>query len=262
MLDFSFGEILVIAIVAVIFLGPDKLPQAFVKVAKFFKTIKKTINDAKETLDREIHISELKQDALEYKKKFEDSAERLKNNILDDVKVDSLKSDLDKNINEIKDELNTLKLEDKLNEPLEQISFDEIEQRGKAMQNALESKKLAKPKRKTPSINKDKEQDSTQNNNEVKAKDSTKKDTAKKRATKRLDSKNNTESKPKKPKDSTKSKRTNNKEAKDSTTKKRASKKIVESKDSKLESKSVKSPKQDSKITKDKKPSRAKIEQS
>lgn len=270
MLDFSFGEILVIAIVAVIFLGPDKLPQAFVKVAKFFKTIKKTINDAKETLDREIHISELKQDSLEYKKKFEDSAEKLKNNILDDVKVDSLKSDLDKNINEIKDGLNTLKLEDKLNEPLEQISFDEIEQRGKAMQNELESKKLAKPKRKTPSINKNKEQDSTQNNNEVKAKD-----TAKKRATKKLDSKNNAESKleskPKKPKDSTKSKKTN-KEAKDSTTKKRASKKVVESKDSKLESKSLKSPKQDSKITKksikdskitkDKKPSRAKIEQS
>lgn len=145
MLDFSFGEILVIAIIAIIFLGPDKLPQAFVKVAKFFKSVKKTINEAKETLDREIHISELKEEALEYKKKFEDNAEMLKNNILEDAKIDSLKDDLNKNINDIKEQLNTIKLENKLNEPLEQTSFDEIEQRGKIIQE-----KLAKPKRKAP----------------------------------------------------------------------------------------------------------------
>ena len=82
MLDFSFGEILVIAVIAVIFLGPDKLPQTFVKIAKFLRAVKKTINDAKDTLDREIHITEMKQDALEYKKKFEDSALKLKDDIL------------------------------------------------------------------------------------------------------------------------------------------------------------------------------------
>lgn len=96
MFGLSFGEILIIAIIAVLFLGPDKLPKAFVDIAKFFKAVKKTINDAKDALDREVHISEIKQEALEYKKKFEQGAEN--------IKQDIVKSG---NLNEITDILNT-----------------------------------------------------------------------------------------------------------------------------------------------------------
>ena len=35
-------EILVVLVVAVIFLGPDKLPQAIVDATKFFRAVKKT----------------------------------------------------------------------------------------------------------------------------------------------------------------------------------------------------------------------------
>lgn len=135
MLDFSFGEILVIAIVAVIFLGPDKLPQTFVRIAKFFRAVKKTINDAKDTLDREIHITEMKQDVLEYKKKFEDSALKLKDDILESVDLEGVEAQ----IKSVKNEIESLKVADKLNEPLEisTINFDEVEQRGKALQNKL-----------------------------------------------------------------------------------------------------------------------------
>lgn len=130
MLDFSFGEIFVIAVVAVIFLGPDKLPQAFVKIAKILRAVKKTISDAKDTLDREIHISEMKQDALEYKKKFEDSALKLKDEVLESANLDSIKS-----------ELNTIKTASKLNESIDKrsVSFDDIEAEGKKIQNRLKS---------------------------------------------------------------------------------------------------------------------------
>lgn len=130
MLDFSFGEIFVIAVVAVIFLGPDKLPQAFVKIAKILRAIKKTISDAKDTLDREIHISEMKQDALEYKKKFEDSALKLKDEVLESANLDSIQS-----------ELNTIKTASKLNESIDKssVSFDDIEAEGKKIQNRLKS---------------------------------------------------------------------------------------------------------------------------
>ena len=130
MFDFSFGEIFVIAVVAVIFLGPDKLPQTFVKIAKFLRAIKKTINDAKDTLDREIHITEMKQDALEYKKKFADSAEKLKNEILKDADVEGIKR-----------EIEGAKSAAILNESLEKssISFDEVESKGKAVQARLKS---------------------------------------------------------------------------------------------------------------------------
>lgn len=130
MFDFSFGEIFVIAVVAVIFLGPDKLPQTFVKIAKFLRAIKKTINDAKDTLDREIHITEMKQDALEYKKKFADSAEKLKNEILKDADVEGIKR-----------EIEGAKSAAILNESLEKssISFDEVESKGKEVQARLKS---------------------------------------------------------------------------------------------------------------------------
>lgn len=135
MLDFSFGEILVIVIIAVIFLGPDKLPQTFVNIAKFFKAVKKTINDAKETLDREIHISELKQEALEYKQKFENSA----NNIKESIAKDS-------NIKEISDILNSplesqnLAQVTESNEPKENLTMEMIEKRGKKLASNLKPK--------------------------------------------------------------------------------------------------------------------------
>lgn len=139
MLDFSFGEILVIAIIAVIFLGPDKLPQTFVKIAKFLRAVKKTINDAKDTLDREIHITEMKQDALEYKKKFEDSALKLKDDIIESANLEPTKTALQNELEGLKNEIESLKVADKLNEPLEKssISFDEVESKGKALQNRL-----------------------------------------------------------------------------------------------------------------------------
>ena len=60
MLGMGIGEILIVAIVAVIVLGPDKLPSAMVNIAKFFKIFKQTINGAKSTFEQEIKIAELK----------------------------------------------------------------------------------------------------------------------------------------------------------------------------------------------------------
>lgn len=142
MLDFSFGEILVIAIIAVIFLGPDKLPQTFVKIAKFLRAVKKTINDAKDTLDREIHITEMKQDALEYKKKFEDSALKLKDDILQSADLEPTKTKLQSELEGLKSEIDSLKIADKLNAPLDKssvknLTFDEVESKGQALQNRL-----------------------------------------------------------------------------------------------------------------------------
>lgn len=71
MLGFSLGEVILIAVVAIVVLGPDKLPGAIMQLAKFFKLLRKTLDDAKSTLDKELHIEELKREALEYRQKFE-----------------------------------------------------------------------------------------------------------------------------------------------------------------------------------------------
>ena len=70
MFGMGFFEIVVIVIVAIIFLGPDKLPQAIVDVAKFFKVVKKTIHDAKQTIDSELNLSALQQEAINYHQHF------------------------------------------------------------------------------------------------------------------------------------------------------------------------------------------------
>ena len=86
MFGFNIFELMVVLVVAIIFLGPDKLPKLIVDVVKFFKMIKKSINEAKETLDKELQISELKKEALEYKSQFEQSTQNFTKEIqLQDV---------------------------------------------------------------------------------------------------------------------------------------------------------------------------------
>lgn len=70
----SFAEIMIIAVIAVLFLGPDKLPSTMVQIAKFFKSFKSSINDAKSSFEQEIKIQELKDETLQYKKKLDEAA--------------------------------------------------------------------------------------------------------------------------------------------------------------------------------------------
>lgn len=99
MFGIGFFEILIILVVAVIFLGPDKLPQAIVDFVKFFRALKKSINEAKDTLDKELEISKLASEVEGIKSQFE-------------TQVDSITRDIDlgnlQEIKEIKQEINEL----------------------------------------------------------------------------------------------------------------------------------------------------------
>ncbi len=89
MFGMSFGEILVIAIIAILFIGPDKLPDAMVKIAKFFRSFKKSIHEVKDSIEQEIHLKELKEEAISYKEQLENSVNEIKRdhnvNVLDDL---------------------------------------------------------------------------------------------------------------------------------------------------------------------------------
>lgn len=66
----SFMEIIIIAIVAVLVLGPEKLPSTILELAKLIKAVKKQINEAKTSIENEINISELKDEARKYKEEI------------------------------------------------------------------------------------------------------------------------------------------------------------------------------------------------
>lgn len=77
MFGMGLGEILVIVILAVLFLGPDKLPTAMVDVAKFFRQIKGTVNTAKDTLAQEMKFDEIKDNIENYKKELQSASSEL-----------------------------------------------------------------------------------------------------------------------------------------------------------------------------------------
>lgn len=78
MFGIGFTELMLISIIAILFLGPDKLPGALVEMGKFIKSVKKTIGDAKSSLEEEMQISDLKEEALSYKKQLTDATDELK----------------------------------------------------------------------------------------------------------------------------------------------------------------------------------------
>lgn len=142
MFGMSLGEIFVIAIIAILFVGPEKLPDTLVKIAKFFRNIKSTINEAKESFDKELQIKELREEALNYKRQLMNSVD----NIKEDTKIAQL--------DDIYDEFNSL------NRPIDIDDFDE-------------EKEIQKPKKKKKkkAKNQDTKKDEIQNdikNDEVK----------------------------------------------------------------------------------------------
>ncbi len=77
MFGIGFEEFLLIIIIAILFLGPEKLPDAMVKVARFIKSIKKVMNDAKHTLESEMRIADIKEEALSYKRQLDEATNEL-----------------------------------------------------------------------------------------------------------------------------------------------------------------------------------------
>ena len=78
MFGMGFTEILIIAIIAILFLGPDKLPETMVQIAKFFRNAKSTIGNMKESLEEEMQVKSMKDEALAYKKELLDTTNKVK----------------------------------------------------------------------------------------------------------------------------------------------------------------------------------------
>jgi sec-independent protein translocase protein TatB len=114
MFGMGFMEILLIAIVAIIALGPEKLPTAMVQIAKFINKFKNALSDAKSTLDSELNISEMKAEATKFKSQIEETKASL-----------SIDSKIDLGLKDImNDDLNVSSKENKIEEPKqEKVSF-------------------------------------------------------------------------------------------------------------------------------------------
>jgi sec-independent protein translocase protein TatB len=59
MFGLGFGEIVIIAILALLLLGPDRLPDAAKALGKGLREIKKATDDLKDQVEKEINLKEL-----------------------------------------------------------------------------------------------------------------------------------------------------------------------------------------------------------
>ena len=115
MFGMRFPEILVIAIIAVLALGPQKLPKAMVEIAKYLKIIRKTINDAKQSFDQEVRIAELKEDAKKYKESIAKTKDDIKKKLtfeeLEELKsgINEVKTGVTTSLSDIKNEIDEVK---------------------------------------------------------------------------------------------------------------------------------------------------------
>ncbi len=117
MFGMGFMEILLIAIVAIIALGPEKLPTAMVQIAKFINKFKTGIADAKTTLDNELNISEMKSEANKFKAQIEET----KTSLSMDSKIDLGLNDIMKDNLSVDSSAETKKIEEEPKQ--EKISF-------------------------------------------------------------------------------------------------------------------------------------------
>ena len=92
MFGMGFTEILLIAVLALLFIGPDKLPETMKNLARTLGKIKRAFDDTKSTIEQELRVDDLKQEVLSYKKEFN----KAKNDL------NSFKNIAQKEVNEIK----------------------------------------------------------------------------------------------------------------------------------------------------------------
>ena len=79
MLDFSMGEIGLIAAVALVVLGPDKLPQVAKTAGTLMGRAQRFVSQVKNDIDKEVELSELKKIQEDARKMAADLQSNLKN---------------------------------------------------------------------------------------------------------------------------------------------------------------------------------------
>ena len=92
MFDIGFSELLVIAVVALIVIGPEKLPKVARTAGIMFGRLQRYVNDVKADIQREVELDELKK----LRSQFEDAARSVEESV----------GEVDKEVRAVGDDLN------------------------------------------------------------------------------------------------------------------------------------------------------------
>ena len=95
MFDIGFSELLVIAVVALIVIGPERLPKVARTAGHLFGRLQRYVNDVKADIQREMQLDELKK----LRSQFEDAARSVEQSVNEvDRELQSVGDDLNRSI--------------------------------------------------------------------------------------------------------------------------------------------------------------------
>jgi sec-independent protein translocase protein TatB len=92
MFDIGFSELLVIAVVALLVVGPERLPRVARTAGHLFGRLQRYVNDVKSDIQRELELDELKK----LRSQFEDAARSVEQSV----------NEVGREINAVSDDLN------------------------------------------------------------------------------------------------------------------------------------------------------------
>ena len=92
MFDIAFSELLVIAVIALLVIGPEKLPKVARTAGVMFGRLQRYVNDVKADIQREIELDELRK----LRSQFEDAAKSVEESV----------GEVDKQMRAVGDDLN------------------------------------------------------------------------------------------------------------------------------------------------------------
>ena len=101
MFDIGFSEIVVIAVVALIVIGPERLPKAARTLGHLFGRLQRYVNDVKADINREMELDELRK----LQKEVQTAASELKSS------VESAAQGVETGVRDVERELNTAGIE-------------------------------------------------------------------------------------------------------------------------------------------------------
>lgn len=85
MFDIGFSELMVIAVVALVVLGPERLPKVARTAGHLFGRLQRYVNDVKADINREIELEELR--------KFRNDFEQAATSLESDIKAEMAKAE-------------------------------------------------------------------------------------------------------------------------------------------------------------------------
>ena len=98
MFDVGFSELMVIAVVALVVIGPERLPRVARTLGHLFGRLQRYVNDVKADINREIELEELRK----FKTEFEETARGFESSVKSTV------STVESEVAKTESELNSL----------------------------------------------------------------------------------------------------------------------------------------------------------